>query len=521
MILPRAAAVLLLSPLAAFALSHSDIPSDTPVAQLVKTANAQLAAGKAQEALTYFDVAIARDPQNYLTIFKRGAAYLSLGKPSQAQKDFDKVLALKPNFEGALLQRGKIRAKNGEWDAAKKDYTAMGEKGAAEIVELEEAHGAAILSADAEKSGNWDECIHQAGVAIRTASTVAELRRRRARCRFQKGEVAEGVNDLQHVLHISTGSTAPYLEISAMLFYALGETDKGLAQIRKCLQSDPDSKTCRKLMRQEKNIEKTLKKVRQAIEKRQFATAVKYLVKTSDSEGILAEIKDDVATYTAEGLIHKSSPNGLYTQIVDITCEAYVGMNNLKRGQPYCAEALALNPTSLPGLLAKAKQELAADEFEAATRTLTEAKEHHGQNEKVIELLQEAQKLLKRSKEKDYYKVLGLARDADEQEIKRAYRKLTRLFHPDKASTQGISKEEAQKKMAEINEAYEVLSDEELKARFDRGDDPNDPHGGAQHGSPFGHGADGQQFFFRSGPGGGFPGGFQFQGGGFQFPGGF
>ena len=84
--------------------------------------------------------------------------------------------------------------------------------------------------------------------------------------------------------------------------------------------------------------------------------------------------------------------------------------------------------------------------------------------------------------------------------------------------------------MAEINEAYEVLSDPELRARFDRGDDPNNPEqqqGGPFHGSPFGQGAGGQQFFFRQGPGGGGGGGgaqFKFQqqgGGGFQFPGGF
>jgi DnaJ family protein C protein 3 len=184
----------------------------------------------------------------------------------------------------------------------------------------------------------------------------------------------------------------------------------------------------------------------------------------------------------------------------------------------YCTEALTYNPTSLPGLLAKAQQQLNDDEFEAATSTLNEAKEAHGNTDRINTLLQEAQTLLKRSKQKDYYKVLGVTRDASEREIKKAFRKLTLQFHPDKAASQGIDKEEAQKKMASINEAYEVLSDPELKARFDRGDDPNDQQGNSpfQQGSPFGHG---QQFMFKQG---GFPGGsFQFQGGGFQFPGGF
>ena len=90
-----------------------------------------------------------------------------------------------------------------------------------------------------------------------------------------------------------------------------------------------------------------------------------------------------------------------------------------------------------------------------------------------------------------------------------------------------MSREEAEKKMAAINEAYEVLSDDELRARFDRGDDPNDleNQGSPFQGSPFGQGAGGQQFFFRSGPMGGQHGGGAFKfsqgGGGFQFPQGF
>jgi len=205
-------------------------------------------------------------------------------------------------------------------------------------------------------------------------------------------------------------------------------------------------------------------------------------------------------------------------------------MNNVKRATPYCDETLKHNPTSLFGLLSQAQRELKADDFEAAIRTLETAKEHHEHSQKVQELLHEAHTLLKRSKQKDYYKVLGVSRDAEEREIKKAYRRLSKQFHPDKASAQGYTPEEAQQKMAAINEAYEVLSDPELKQRFDNGDDPNNPEqqgGHPFHGSPFGHGQGGQQFFFRQGPGQGFPGGggggFKFQqgAGGFQFPGGF
>lgn len=137
--------------------------------------------------------------------------------------------------------------------------------------------------------------------------------------------------------------------------------------------------------------------------------------------------------------------------------------------------------------------------------------------DKVNPLSQKAQIALKRSKTKDYYKVLGVPNDADERQIKSAYRKATKTYHPDKAVKLGITKEEAEKKMGAINEAYEVLSDPELRARFDRGDDPNDQErGNPFQGSPFGGGN--HPFMFQQGfPGGGGGGGgfkFHFGGGG-------
>lgn len=504
------------------ALAPADIPSDTPVSQLIASANAHLSQGKAHDALTYFDVAIAKDPANYLTIFKRGATYLSLGKNVPASRDFDRVLVLKPGFEGALNQRARIKARNADWEGAKKDYAAAMKMGSEDWINLEEAQTAAALSADAESRQDWETCVMQAGSAIMVANTALDLRQRRARCRFEKGEIPEGIADLQHVLQINPSLTEPSLRIAAMSFFSLAEPEKGITAISKCLHNDPDNRACAQLRKSLKAIDRTLKKHQVAVGKRQFATAVRLLIPQSDDEpGLLAEVKQETAASREAGYIDPHATDGLYASLVEATCEAYVEMNNLKKSPPYCDEALTHNPTSLPALLNRAQRELDAEEYEICINTLNTAKEHHGnQHQKLNELLQKAHTALKRSKTKDYYKVLGLTRDADEREIKRAWRKLTIINHPDKAAKQGISQEEAQKKMAAINEAYEVLSDSELKMRYDQGDDPNDPQGQQHHnhhGSPFGFGQGGQPIFFQQRGGGGQQ--FKFSGGG--FPGGF
>ncbi|MBW4574635.1 MAG: molecular chaperone DnaJ [Aphanothece sp. CMT-3BRIN-NPC111] len=64
---------------------------------------------------------------------------------------------------------------------------------------------------------------------------------------------------------------------------------------------------------------------------------------------------------------------------------------------------------------------------------------------------------------RDYYEILGISRDADKEEIKRAYRRLARKYHPDVNKESG-----AEERFKEINRAYEVLSEPEMRTRYDR-----------------------------------------------------
>ena len=65
---------------------------------------------------------------------------------------------------------------------------------------------------------------------------------------------------------------------------------------------------------------------------------------------------------------------------------------------------------------------------------------------------------------RDYYKVLGVERSADDKEIKRAFRKLAQQYHPDK----NPNNKEAEAKFKEVNEAYTVLSDPEKRSKYDQ-----------------------------------------------------
>ncbi len=116
---------------------------------------------------------------------------------------------------------------------------------------------------------------------------------------------------------------------------------------------------------------------------------------------------------------------------------------------------------------------------------------------------------------RDYYEVLGVSKGATDDEIKKAYRKKAKEYHPDLHPGDA----EAEAKFKEANEAYEVLSDSQKKARYDQfghaGVDPNYGAGGGYGGNPFGGGFGGGGMDFDLGDifgsffGGGFGGGRQ------------
>ena len=113
---------------------------------------------------------------------------------------------------------------------------------------------------------------------------------------------------------------------------------------------------------------------------------------------------------------------------------------------------------------------------------------------------------------RDYYEVLGVSKSASDDEIKKAYRKKAKQYHPDLNPGDA----EAEAKFKEANEAYEVLSDSQKKARYDQfghaGVDPNyGAGGGGAYGGGFGGGFDFGDLgdIFGSFFGGGFGGGRQ------------
>ncbi|GAA5989370.1 hypothetical protein JCM11641_004202 [Rhodosporidiobolus odoratus] len=520
---------LALAALARATSSLPDDPSSLPLTQLLSLAQQSLASGKSQDALLLYDHVLTRDPSDFATLYKRATVRLATGQMGKAKEGFIEVLAVR-DYDQAHLQLAKIHAKLADYSEAKKELdvflrSAKAKGGMDKDVKEAEVLRAQVLSAQSDLATaerarkasppNLERCLASSSSALHLSPQSLSLRLLRAECALLAHDFPSAIGDLSRASAISPTLPA-HLLVRISLLSSLF-TDNGLSvpadsllSLKRCLSADPDSKTCAKPLKALKNLEKDLARLRNWHDAGRWTEVAVTIAGSSTKEGLLPVVKSLLETYqnpigrnaqpnesplpADDASLSSSSP--LLTSLTSLLCRAYVSTSSRKLTAA-CQAVLDLDPEDIWGLVGKSETLMKNEKWEEAVRVLSAAFEATSQRDRgILERLQKAQRLLKQSKSKDYYKILGVARDADAKTIKRAYRKATLKAHPDK---EGGSEE----KMAALNEAYEVLSKPELRARFDAGEDPNDPHAG--HGGPGGHpfgGGGGNPIFFQQSGGG-------------------
>ena len=138
-------------------------------------------------------------------------------------------------------------------------------------------------------------------------------------------------------------------------------------------------------------------------------------------------------------------------------------------------------------------------DYESARDSIVKAKELDPSLD-IEGRLQRVTKKLNSQEKKDYYKVLGIDKNANDKDIKKAYRKLAMKWHPDKHSHNEDAKKKANRMFREINEAHDILSNPEKRKRYDMGGfDMTNGMGGGNFGGFSGFGGGGTRFHSFSG----------------------
>jgi len=449
-----------------------------------------LARGSYNDALSHFHAAVDADPNNYMSYYKRATVYMALSRPRPALADLDKIMSLKPDFLKARQQRGGLLVKMGRLNEAHIDLenVVKREPGNEEAVRLysminmlketiEDIH-------DLYNWNNYEPAIESLTGVLEHIPWDSSLRELRAECYLGLGNVIHAISDFRSVAKLTTDNTAVYYKL-ATLHYQLGEAEESLNEIRECLKLDPEHTDCYPYYKKTKKVAKFMIGSKEAREREDWEECVTNAQKVLKNEPQMEQIK---------------------FHAYDRLCQCQMMTGDTMGSKKACTEAIRINDE--PRLYCeRAEAYLAEDMYEEALSDYRSALERDEDFNRAKEGLAKTQKLQKQAGKRDYYKILGVKRTSTKKEINKAYKKLAMQWHPDKFQEEE-DKKKAEKKFMDIAAAKEVLTDEEMRQKYDQGEDPLDPENGREGGGhPFGRG---QQHFH-------FPGGHPFGGGQFKF----
>jgi DnaJ family protein C protein 7 len=245
--------------------------------------------------------------------------------------------------------------------------------------------------------------------------------------------LGDGQNVAMSILR-SNNRDPDALVLRGRILAAQGEGDKAIQHFRSALDYDPEYKNAIKYLRMTQKLERT---------KEEGNT----LFKTG-------KYKDAIAKYT-EALEIDPTQKVTNSKILQNRALCYLKTREYTPAVADCTQALTLDPSYTKARKTKAKAMGASGDWEEAVRELKNIAEANPSEPGIAGEIRNAELELKKSKRKDYYKILGIEKDAGETDIKKAYRKLAIVHHPDK----NPGDEEAAGRFKDIGEAYETLSD--------------------------------------------------------------
>jgi DnaJ family protein C protein 7 len=371
-------------------------------------AAAYISANRFQEALEDAKTADQLDPGNPKILHRLARVYTSLGRPEEALATYDQIqppASVKDKTPAVLMLQHITQAK---------DHLRNSTSGSMVIHALDQAEKG--LGYTVDRPRKW------------------KLMRGEAYLKMGNVNALGDAQNMAVSLLRNNSQDPEALVLRGRILYAQGENDKALQHFRKALECDPDFKDAVKYLRMVQKLDRMKEEGNSLFKSGKFREAVGVYTQALEVDPI---------------------NKGTNSKILQNRALCYTRMKEYTPAIADCDRALQLDPSYTKARKTKAKALGLSGDWEAAVKEYKSIAEQNPSEPGIAQEVRTAELELKKSKRKDYYKILGIDKDADETAVKKAYRKLAIVHHPDK----NPDDESAAERFKDIGEAYETLSD--------------------------------------------------------------
>nr|XP_043631316.1 dnaJ protein P58IPK homolog [Erigeron canadensis] len=429
-------------------------------------------------------------------LFERVSQSIKVKHYSEAINDLNAAIEADPSLSEAYWRRASVLRQLCRYEESEKSYkkflemkpgNSVVEK---ELSQLHQAQSALETAITLFDSGDYIKALDFIDkVVLIFSPACSQAKILKVRLLLATKDYAGTISEAGYILKEDEDNLEALL-LRGRAYYYLADHDVATRHYQKGLRLDPEHSELKKAYFGLKNL---LKKTKNAEE--------------NEKKGKLRVAVEDYKAALALDPNHVAHNVHLHLGL----CKLLVKLGRGKDALNACTEVLTIDEEHTEALVQRGEAKLLTEDWEGAVADIKAAAEKSPQDMAIREALMKAEKALKLSQRKDWYKILGISKTASIAEIKRAYKKLALQWHPDKNVD---NREEAENKFREIAAAYEVLGDDDKRSKYDNGEDIEEGMnmgGGSGGFNPFGAGGfgggGGYTFHFEGGfPGGGFGG---------------
>ena len=418
-----------------------------------------------KDAINDYKKALELNPKNTKNMNRLASVYIITGQIGEAKLLQEKALNLEPNNSTYREQMATI-------EKILEDETKLNDK------------------INEKKFEDAEEVCKR---MIEKVSDFSELKLKYIKILIENVKLTEAIQYINKEVNYNDKKNDEFDYLTALCLYYDGQYEKAKKQIN-IMKSRGNKTDTTDLLNKVNTIESVKNKANEIFKQKKYEEAIEEYTKILDFDQSNKKFNSLILANRA-----------LCYQKLNKNVEALRDSN----------QSIKLNPFYARGYIKRGNVYMELKMFDDARADFQKAKDLDPNVTGVDGYLAEANQKAEKARKRDYYAILGIDKNADERDIKRAYKKMAMKYHPDRNSETEESKKLAEKNFIDVNDAYSVLSDPKKRSMYDQGVDPLNPEEASGGGMHFGGdaseilkmffgGGGGSPFGFSSG---GFPGG--------------